>query len=257
MIVIVSRDTLFATMLQYELQDNTAQQVQLFADTNEQRDALQAALQEAQIVVTDMDLPADFQQEQLSILSMRKTPPPLLIFGFGIHPNAPFRRMYENSASSSFFFRPFSMQLFLSRVTGLLALRAHAFADPIPERAAPSSEKRELPELSDLKIETSTRRAICGEMSVQFSVREFQVFSYLFARRGKWVSREELLRAVWGTNSEKSNIVDVYIRYLRQKLDQAFHIKIIYAVRGVGYTIPNNDQEVLRYAQGNSEYHLT
>lgn len=70
MIVIVSRDTLFATMLQYELQDNTAQQVQLFADTNEQREALQAALQEAQIVVTDMDLPADFQQEQLSILSM-------------------------------------------------------------------------------------------------------------------------------------------------------------------------------------------
>lgn len=44
MIVIVSRDTLFATMLQYELQDNTAQQVQLFADTNEQREALQAAL---------------------------------------------------------------------------------------------------------------------------------------------------------------------------------------------------------------------
>ncbi len=100
-------------------------------------------------------------------------------------------------------FRPFSMQLFLSRVTVLLALRAHAFADPIPERTAPSSEKRELPELSDLKIETSTRRAICGEMSVQFSVREFQVFSYLFAHRGKWVSREELLRDVWGTSSEK------------------------------------------------------
>ena len=66
MIVIVSRDTLFATMLQYELQDNTAQQVQVFADTNEQRDALQAALQEAQIVVTDMDLPADFNRNSLA-----------------------------------------------------------------------------------------------------------------------------------------------------------------------------------------------
>ncbi len=66
MIVIVSRDTLFATMLQYELQDNTAQQVQLFADTNEQREALQAALQEAQIVVTDMDSPRIFNRNSLA-----------------------------------------------------------------------------------------------------------------------------------------------------------------------------------------------
>ena len=74
--------------------------------------------------------------------------------------------------------------------------------------------------------------------NVQLTQREFALLQTLMENRSIVLSREKLLDMVWGYDYVgETNVVDVYIRYLRQKLDDAFHIKLIHTVRSVGYVI--------------------
>ena len=82
------------------------------------------------------------------------------------------------------------------------------------------------------------RRAVtCQGESVSLTAREYDLLSYLEERRGTPVSREELVREVWGLPTSETNVVDVYIRYLRKKLDEPFDARYIVTVRGKGYQL--------------------
>ena len=76
-----------------------------------------------------------------------------------------------------------------------------------------------------------------GSRTVRLSKTEYALASCLISRRGETVTREELKTAVWGDGSPDSNKVEVYVNYLRKKLDTALDRKIILTVRGKGYTI--------------------
>ena len=76
------------------------------------------------------------------------------------------------------------------------------------------------------------------KQSVELTRREFDLLRYLLEHKGKVVSREALLDHVWGFDFVgETNTVDVYIRFLRTKIDERFSIKLIHTVRGVGYAI--------------------
>ena len=79
-----------------------------------------------------------------------------------------------------------------------------------------------------------------GEM-LSLTETEHSLLSLLYERRGETVTREELLTHVWGRteneNDRKTNLTDVYIRYLREKLDDRFGVRIIFSVRGKGYML--------------------
>ena len=73
---------------------------------------------------------------------------------------------------------------------------------------------------------------------VELTKKEFDLLRHLLENKGRVLSREVLLDAVWGFDFVgETNSVDVYIRFLRGKLDDAFGIKLIHTVRGVGYVI--------------------
>ena len=75
-----------------------------------------------------------------------------------------------------------------------------------------------------------------GDAPVQLTLREFELLQALMENRSIVLSRERLLDMVWGYEYVgETNVVDVYIRYLRAKLDDAFGVKYIRTVRGVGY----------------------
>jgi DNA-binding response OmpR family regulator len=72
-------------------------------------------------------------------------------------------------------------------------------------------------------------------------VREFALLDYLMNNAGKTVSRATLLREVWNIESDStSNIVDVYMKYLRDKIDHEEEVKLIRTVRGLGYVLSND-----------------
>ena len=79
--------------------------------------------------------------------------------------------------------------------------------------------------------------AVNGQ-SVALTRKEFDLLHCLLEHKEKVLSRETLLEQVWGFDFVgETNTVDVYIRFLRSKLDERFHIKLIHTVRGVGYVI--------------------
>ena len=94
--------------------------------------------------------------------------------------------------------------------------------------------------VGDLQLETSSGMVRRGTRSIGLTERESSLLFLLFKERGKAVSRDQILREVW--NDEQgvsSNVVEVYIRYLRQKLEEGGDTRLIHTIRGRGYCLNN------------------
>jgi two-component system, OmpR family, copper resistance phosphate regulon response regulator CusR len=92
--------------------------------------------------------------------------------------------------------------------------------------------------LADLKIDFEAREVKRGDKSIQLTAREYALLEYLAAHTGKVRSRLEIAEAVWGLDFETgTNFIDVYINYLRNKIDKPFGTKLIHTVTGFGYVL--------------------
>ncbi|TDB36950.1 MAG: response regulator transcription factor [Actinobacteria bacterium] len=90
----------------------------------------------------------------------------------------------------------------------------------------------------EIELDTKTRIATRGEVSVDLPSREFALLEYLMRHAGQVLTRQQILDAVWGFGFESaSNIVDVYVGYLRRKLDGSDAPSVIETVRGAGYRV--------------------
>jgi len=93
-------------------------------------------------------------------------------------------------------------------------------------------------EFADLKVSEETREVYRGEDLIELTPREFDLLTYFLKNTRIVLSREQLLNAVWGYDYfGDTNVVDVYIRYLRNKMDKPYDKQIIHTVRGVGYVM--------------------
>ena len=93
--------------------------------------------------------------------------------------------------------------------------------------------------VGDLKLDTKTRVAKRGEdVTVDLPSREFTLLEYLMRHSGQVLTRQQLLDSVWGIDFDAgSNVVDVYVSYLRRKLDRVNEVSVIETVRGAGYRV--------------------
>ncbi len=123
--------------------------------------------------------------------------------------------------------KPFAIEELLARIR--VALKRHA-GDGAREK-----DGRVLTE-GALKLDRDSRDVTYEERPVQLTKKEFDLLEYLMLNRNVALSRNELLDKVWGYSyAGDTNVVDVYIRYLRCKIDDPFNVKLIHTVRGVGY----------------------
>lgn len=92
--------------------------------------------------------------------------------------------------------------------------------------------------LADLQVYPEERRAVRSGKQIELTAREFDLLHFLLRHADKVLSREAILRQVWGYDHEgETNVVDVYIRYLRLKVDEPFDPPLIHTMRGVGYVL--------------------
>jgi two-component system OmpR family response regulator len=92
--------------------------------------------------------------------------------------------------------------------------------------------------VGSLRLDPATRQAWRGGVAVELSPKEFALLEMFMRRPGDVLSRLELLEHAWDYAYEsRSNVVDVYIRYLRQKIDRPFGLDAIETVRGAGYRL--------------------
>lgn len=92
--------------------------------------------------------------------------------------------------------------------------------------------------LADLEVDTASRSVKRGGMHIELSSKEFSILEYFIQNKGIVLSRDLIEQHVWNFDYEGgSNVIDVYIRYLRKKIDDPFEMKLIHTVRGVGYVL--------------------
>jgi two-component system OmpR family response regulator len=93
-------------------------------------------------------------------------------------------------------------------------------------------------EVGDLRLDPAAHRAWRGDHELDLSAKEFALLEVFMRRPGVALTRTQLLDGAWDLAFEsRSNVVDVYVRYLRQKLDRPFGTDSIETVRGVGYRL--------------------
>lgn len=125
--------------------------------------------------------------------------------------------------------KPFAIEELLARIRAALRKRPA----PAAEQAAGA-----LLTAGPLDMDPERHEVAVGGKTVDLTRREFDLLRYLLENKEKVVSRESLLDHVWGFDFVgETNAVDVYIRFLRSKIDERFGFKLIHTVRGVGYVI--------------------
>lgn len=95
-------------------------------------------------------------------------------------------------------------------------------------------------QIGDLTVDLEKYNATYKDEEIELTKREFDLLVYLVENKNIALSREKIVETVWGYDYlGDTNVVDVYIRYLRSKIDDRFNLKLIHTVRGVGYIIKN------------------
>lgn len=89
-----------------------------------------------------------------------------------------------------------------------------------------------------LVVDMNTKRAVRDGVVIDLTVREYAILEYLARNKNVVVTREQIRANIWNVEEDiNSNVVDVYIRYLRKKIDDNFEQKLIHTIRGVGYKL--------------------
>ena len=128
--------------------------------------------------------------------------------------------------------KPFSIDELMARLRAMQR-RAEAFSG----RNEPGQEAVQL-RVADLSMDTRTRDVKRAGRSIQLSVKEYDLLNCLMRGSGRVLERQEIMRAVWGENFYgDDNLLDVYIRYLRKKVESKDAPTLIHTVRGVGFIL--------------------
>jgi heavy metal response regulator len=129
-----------------------------------------------------------------------------------------------DSGADDYLVKPFAFQELLARIRALLR-RSGEIKTPRLQ-------------VGDLVLDTITHRASRGGQVIELTAREYALLEFLMRHPGQVLSRTQILEHVWNYDFfTTSNVVDVYISYLRRKIDRGFEVKLLQTVRGVGYKI--------------------
>ncbi|MEB3274323.1 MAG: response regulator transcription factor NblR [Prochlorothrix sp.] len=116
--------------------------------------------------------------------------------------------------------------------------RSDSFLQLVRLYLQPSATASEQLRFSDLTLDLSTRRALRQGRSIDLTMKEFELLKYLMEHPREVLTREQILENVWGYEfMGESNVIEVYIRYLRLKIENDGEKRLIQTVRGVGYVL--------------------
>ncbi len=173
------------------------------------------------LVILDMMLPDMDGLTVLEKIRNRKTSPPVLILS--ARGGVDDRVKGLELGADDYLTKPFAFVELLARVRVLLRR-----GQPMPERL----------QVGDLVLDCIRRKVHRGSDQIDLAPKEFSILEYLMRSKGRPVSRTMIVEHVWDMDYDGlTNIVDVYIRHLRAKVDDRYTDKLIHTVRGVGYLV--------------------
>ena len=135
------------------------------------------------------------------------------------------------SGADDYMTKPFAIEELLARI------KVH-----LSRAATDEGKKTKSLEYGKLKLNLTSHTAHYGEDELSLTKKEYELLEYLLKNKDTTLSRDNILNVVWGYEYfGDTNVVDVYVRYLRQKIDDKYGVKIIGTVRGIGYIIRSEE----------------
>ena len=215
-ILVIEDDAAISRVLQLEL-EHEGYQVTVARDG---LSGLELALKEPDLVLLDLMLP---RMDGMEICKRVRAKSRVPIIMLTAKDRVPERVAGLDMGADDYLTKPFSTEELLARVRA--RLREREPADNVIS-------------YRDLLMDRDRHEVRRGERPINLTAKEYALLEYLLLHRNKVHTRDELFNGVWGSDFlGDSNLIDVYIRYLRGKIDDGFDEKLITTVRGVGYTI--------------------
>src|SRR5215470_15444547 len=178
------------------------------------------------LVILDLMLPDMDGMQVLEKVRNRKLGPPVLILSARGALDDRVKGLEQGA--DDYLVKPFAFVELLARVRALLRR-----GQPAPERL----------QVADLSLDCIRRKVARSSESIDLAPKEFGILEYMMRNRGRPLSRTMIVEHVWDMDYDGlTNIVDVYIRHLRSKIDDRFQQKLIQTVRGIGYMIEAPDR---------------
>ena len=215
-IVVVEDDAAIARVLQLELQ-HEGYHVELATNGVE---GLELALKEPDLVILDIMLP---RMDGIEVCRRIRAKSRVPIVMLTAKDRIPDRVAGLDIGANDYLTKPFATEELLARVRAQLR-----------EREPQDRSIR----FKDVVMDRDRHEVRRGGKEIALTAKEYALLEYLLLHRNKVHTRDELFNGVWGSDFlGDSNLIDVYIRYLRGKLEEGFDEKLITTVRGIGYSI--------------------
>jgi len=185
------------------------------------------------LVVLDLGLPDMDGMQILEKIRNRQIGPPVLILS--ARGGLDDRVKGLEQGADDYLVKPFAFVELLARVRALL------------RRGQPAPEKLQV---GDLSLDCIRRKVARAGEPIDLAPKEFGILEYMMRNKGRPLSRTMIVEHVWDMDYDGlTNIVDVYIRHLRGKIDDRFPVKLIQTVRGIGYMIEGPDKGAERHPE--------
>jgi DNA-binding response OmpR family regulator len=215
-ILVIEDDAQIARVLQLELEHEGY----VVETARDGLTGLEKALKEPDLIVLDLMLPRmDGLEVTKRVRAKSKTP----IIMLTAKDRVPDRVAGLDVGADDYVTKPFSIEELLARVRARLREKHPA---------------QNIVYYKDLVMDRDRHEVERGSKAIHLTAKEYALLEYLLLHRNKVHTRDELFNGVWGSDFlGDSNLIDVYVRYLRAKIDDGFEEKLISTVRGVGYTL--------------------
>lgn len=193
---------------------------QIVSADNGEDGVLQAADSTIELVLLDISLPG--LDGHAVLQHIRRARPTLPILMLTARDDLRNKVSALNAGADDYLTKPFAFEELLARIRALSRRTDQHHASAI--------------QAGDLHIDMLSRRVVRAGTTIELSSREFALLEYLVRHTGQVLSRQQILAAVWEYDFDgESNVVDVYVRYLRRKIDRFDEPSLITTMRGAGY----------------------
>lgn len=225
-ILVVEDESKIARFLELELK-HEGYQVELAFDG---RDGLEKALNgNVDVVILDLMLPL---LSGIEVLRRIRKVSDLPVVMLTAKDDVSDKVVGLDTGADDYVTKPFAIEELLARIRVALKRKGNNIR----------KTEEELLEAGDLKINKSSHKVTFNGEEIFLSKKEYDLLEYMMVNRGIVLTREKLIEKVWGYDYYgDTNVTDVYIRYLRGKIDQKYNLSYIKTIRGVGYIFEDKE----------------